>query len=105
MATAVQATKVQIVTNGQNQMAMKGGLATKRANGFVPAKGTANGSTTAFLRADNSWATAVVVFTKAGAPNTTDIPAGTAAIVRDTVGATTKLYYNNAGSLQSVALV
>lgn len=43
-------------------------------------------------------------FAKAGAPSTSDIPAGTWALVRDTSGATTKLYYNNAGTLQSVAL-
>lgn len=43
--------------------------------------------------------------TKAGAPTTSDVPAGTWVLIRDTSGATTKLYYNNAGTLQSVALV
>jgi hypothetical protein len=40
----------------------------------------------------------------AGAPTTSDIAAGKYAVWRDTSGATTKLYYNNAGSIQSVAL-
>lgn len=43
-------------------------------------------------------------FSKAGAAVAADIPAGTWALVRDTVGATTKLIYNNAGTLMSVAL-
>jgi len=42
--------------------------------------------------------------TKAGAPTTSDVPAGTWALIRDTSGATTKLYYNNAGTLMTVAL-
>jgi len=42
--------------------------------------------------------------TKAGAPVAADIPVGTWALIRDTSGNTTKLYYNNAGTLQSVAL-
>ena len=42
--------------------------------------------------------------TKAGAPTTTDVPSGTWTLIRDTSGATTKLYYNNAGTLMSVAL-
>jgi len=40
----------------------------------------------------------------AGAPSVNDIPAGRWALWRDTSGATTKLYYNNGGTLQSVAL-
>jgi hypothetical protein len=40
----------------------------------------------------------------AGVPSTSDIPSGDWAVWRDTSGATTKLYYNNAGSLMSVAL-
>lgn len=43
-------------------------------------------------------------FSKAGAAVAGDIPAGTWALVRDTVGATTKLIYNNAGTLMTVAL-
>lgn len=43
--------------------------------------------------------------TKAGAPTTTDVPAGTWALIRDTSGSTTKIYYNNAGTLQVIALV
>jgi hypothetical protein len=39
-----------------------------------------------------------------GGPNTTDLPAGFFTVWRDTGGATTKLYYNNAGAIQSVAL-
>jgi hypothetical protein len=39
-----------------------------------------------------------------GVPTTSDIATGQWALWRDTSGATTKLYYNNAGSLQSVAL-
>jgi hypothetical protein len=42
--------------------------------------------------------------TKAGAPTTTDVPASTWALIRDTTNATTKIYYNNAGTLMSVAL-
>jgi hypothetical protein len=42
--------------------------------------------------------------TKAGAPVAAEIPDGQFAVIRDTVGLTTKLYYNNAGTLQSVAL-
>lgn len=41
----------------------------------------------------------------AGVPAVGDIPNGDWALWRDTAGATTKLYYNNGGSLQSVALV
>jgi hypothetical protein len=43
--------------------------------------------------------------TKAGAPSASDVPAGTWALIRDTSNSTTKLYYNNGGSLQTVALV
>lgn len=43
-------------------------------------------------------------FLKAGAAVAGDIPAGTWALVRDTSGSTTKLIYNNAGTLMSVAL-
>lgn len=43
--------------------------------------------------------------TKAGAPTATDVPSGTWALIRDTTNATTKLYYNNAGTLQTVSLV
>jgi hypothetical protein len=43
--------------------------------------------------------------TKAGAPLATDVPAGTWVLIRDTTNNTTKMYYNNAGTLQSVALV
>jgi len=46
----------------------------------------------------------LTAWTKAGAPTTSDIPAGTWSLVRDSSGATTKLYYNNAGTLMSVAL-
>ena len=42
--------------------------------------------------------------TKAGAPVAGDIPDGTFMVIRDTSGATTKLYYNNGGTLMSVAL-
>lgn len=40
----------------------------------------------------------------AGAPTTSDIGVSEWCLWRDTSGATTKLYYNNAGALQSVAL-
>ena len=46
----------------------------------------------------------LTAWTKAGAPTTSDIPASTWSLVRDSSGATTKLYYNNAGTLQSVTL-
>jgi hypothetical protein len=42
--------------------------------------------------------------TTAGAPTTTDVPASTWALIRDTTNNTTKVYYNNAGTLMSVAL-
>jgi hypothetical protein len=42
--------------------------------------------------------------TKAGAPSTSDVPDGTWVLIRDTSNTTTKLYYNNGGALQSVAL-
>lgn len=42
--------------------------------------------------------------TKAGAPTASDVPAGTWALIRDTTNSTTKLYYNNAGTLMTVAL-
>lgn len=45
-----------------------------------------------------------VARSKAGVPTTSDVTAGMWAVWRDTSGATTKLYYNNAGTLQSVAL-
>jgi len=46
----------------------------------------------------------IIAGTKAGAPVAADIPSGTFAVIRDTTNSTTKLYYNNAGTLQSVAL-
>ncbi len=46
----------------------------------------------------------ILAKTKAGAPTTSDVPASTWALIRDTSGATTKIYYNNAGTLMSVAL-
>ena len=47
----------------------------------------------------------ILAKTKAGAPTTADVPAGTWALIRDTTNSTTKIYYNNAGTLQTVALV
>lgn len=47
----------------------------------------------------------ILAKTKAGAPTTTDVPAGTWILIRDTTNGTTKMYYNNAGTLQTVALV
>jgi hypothetical protein len=38
------------------------------------------------------------------APTTSDLPSGFATLWRDTGGATTKLYYNNGGVMQNVAL-
>ena len=38
------------------------------------------------------------------APTTSDLPAGQWCVWRDTGGATTKIYYNNAGAIQSVTL-
>lgn len=47
-----------------------------------------------------------IIFARSGgaAPNTTDLPAGFFTVWRDNGGATTKLYYNNGGAIQSVAL-
>lgn len=42
--------------------------------------------------------------TKAGVFTTADVPAGSWIVGRDTTNLTTKLYYNNAGTLMSVAL-
>jgi hypothetical protein len=47
----------------------------------------------------------ILARTKAGVPTTSDIPAGAWNLIRDTTNNTTKLYYNNAGTLMSVALV
>jgi hypothetical protein len=47
----------------------------------------------------------ILAKTKAGAPTTTDVPASTWALIRDTTNNTTKVYYNNAGTLMSVSLV
>jgi hypothetical protein len=46
----------------------------------------------------------VLAKSKSGAPTTTDIPAGLAAVYKDTSGGGVKLYYNDAGTLKSVAL-
>src|SRR6266853_2762221 len=46
------------------------------------------------------WSARVV----SGIPTTSDIVAGQCALWRDSTGSTTKLYYNNGGTLQSVAL-
>jgi hypothetical protein len=48
--------------------------------------------------------TVIIAWTKAGAPVAADIPASTWALIRDTTNNTTKVYYNNAGTLMSVAL-
>lgn len=47
----------------------------------------------------------ILAKTKAGAFVAGDIPSGTWAVCRDTSGATTKVIYNNAGTLLTVALV
>lgn len=51
-------------------------------------------------------ASGVILHGRSGgaAPNTTDLPASMFTVWRDTGGATTKLYYNNGGSIQSVTL-
>jgi hypothetical protein len=46
-----------------------------------------------------------VAMSKAGAPTTTEIPAGRFRVVKDTSGGTVKLFYNDGGVLKSVALV
>ena len=46
----------------------------------------------------------ILAKTKAGAFTASDVTAGTWALCRDTSGATTKLIYNNAGTLMTVAL-
>jgi hypothetical protein len=43
--------------------------------------------------------------TKAGVPNTTDIPAGKWAIYKDTSGGTIKLYANDGGTIKAVELL
>lgn len=40
-----------------------------------------------------------VARTKAGTPSTSDLPSGYWTVLRDTSGATTKIYYNNAGAI------
>lgn len=42
--------------------------------------------------------------TKSGAPTASDVPAGTWVLIRDTLNSTTKIYYNNGGTLQVIAL-
>lgn len=61
----------------------------------VIAIGTGNGDASGAIKA----------LSKAGAIANTDIPSGAWAVCRDTSGATTKLIYNNAGTLLTVALV
>jgi len=79
-------------------------IAFNYANGDVGISRSAAG-VLAFGNGANGDASATIkAKTKAGAPTTTDVPSGTWALIRDTSGATTKLYYNNAGTLQSVAL-
>lgn len=56
------------------------------------------------LGATNSAGVLLMARSGAGAPGTADVPSSTWALWRDTAGATTKLYYNNAGTLQSVTL-
>jgi hypothetical protein len=46
----------------------------------------------------------ILAMTNAGAPTTANVPASTWALIRDTTNNTTKIYYNNAGTLMSVAL-
>lgn len=46
----------------------------------------------------------ILAKTKAGAPTTSDVPSGAWALIRDTTNNTTKLYYNNAGTLQAAVL-
>jgi hypothetical protein len=46
----------------------------------------------------------IAALSKAGAITTSDVAPGTFAFARDTSGLTTKVYYNNAGTLKSLAL-
>lgn len=94
-------------------------VATSVANqvNYITANGGATG-TPAVLTAANSSDTNVVMrlkgkgtsgilanaYTPAALPTTTDIPAGTWAVWKDTSGGTVKLYYNDGGTLKSVAL-
>lgn len=55
--------------------------------------------TSRWFQNTTSWAQ-----TKNGAPTASDISQGAWALIRDETNATTKIYYNNAGTLQSVAL-
>lgn len=43
-------------------------------------------------------------YTKSGAPSASDIPAGSFAVIKDSSGGTTKLVYNDGGTLKSVTL-
>lgn len=57
-----------------------------------------------FVDEDSYFEGAQGVRTKAGAVVAADLAPGTSQIIRDTSGGTTALYYNNAGTLMSVAL-
>lgn len=53
---------------------------------------------------DSRIVAAVQTITKAGLATTTDVPAGRAAVVKDTLGGTVRLVFNDAGTLKGVAL-
>jgi hypothetical protein len=114
---------VNLLLNGTGQVGFGGIInntnltATAQINGNL---GFCNGTTAAPDVGVSRSASGVIAFgngsagdgsatilakTKAGAPIASDVPAGAWALIRDTTNATTKMYYNNAGTLQTVALV
>jgi hypothetical protein len=69
--------------------------------------GTTNSIADTVVIGDSSGTSAGVLFkarSGGAAPTTSDLSAGRCCVWRDTGGATTKLYYNNGGVIQSVAL-
>jgi len=67
--------------------------------------GTTNGITDTVVIGSGSGGVYGIARSGGAAPTTLDLAAGRWTVWRDTGGATTKLYYNNAGVIQSVALV
>ena len=81
-------------TSDASNQAPDTGLSRSAAGVIAHGNGTAGDASATFLAK-----------TKAGAPTTSDVPAGTWILIRDTTNNTTKIYYNNAGTLMTVSLV
>lgn len=95
-----------IVTGSNNTIlgANVTGLSSSLSNNIIIAD--SSGNIRAQADSSGTWTLtpAIVAKTKAGAFVAADFPSGTWFVGRDTTNSTTKVYYNNAGSLMSVAL-